>query len=292
MSSPQRFRFGLLPSYVLVAVLSAVGMHAQSSSPVPTSPVLEQLVQRVKASISKAHARQVLIVPLANCLLDEARCLEFDSRIRIELTASIPNVRLLNAEDLIPAFKARGLLSIDVYNSELVDRFASATGAELHLTESLGKTDRGYELRIRLSNSLTRKETDQFFSKEFRPLPVPGDEPVLLKDRDENVWLVVPKNEKLRYPASGNAVCDHCPFPSFTTEMHEYGVPWKGSVELLATITAEGRPVDVRPLTGFSQQGTDYTAKAVQGWLFKPALKPDGTPYAVRKQIEITYETK
>jgi len=81
--------------------------------------------------------------------------------------------------------------------------------------------------------------------------------------------------------------CIYCPNPQFTSE----GVKAKlqGSVILVATITAEGRAVDIRVVQSLGLGLDEEAVKAVRSWRFRPAIGPDNKPAAVAAPIEVTF---
>lgn len=81
--------------------------------------------------------------------------------------------------------------------------------------------------------------------------------------------------------------CLYCPSPSFTDEAVK--AKYQGIVELVATITADGRATDIRVAKGIGLGLDEKAVEAVRNWRFKPALGPIGKPASVRQVIEVTF---
>jgi TonB family protein len=88
----------------------------------------------------------------------------------------------------------------------------------------------------------------------------------------------------------GHPTCLACPPPEPTDEARRKR---EGGVVILElTVTAEGNAEDIKvvksPGYGLDQQAVE----GVRGWRFKPALGPDGTPVAVRINVEVSFHFK
>jgi protein TonB len=79
--------------------------------------------------------------------------------------------------------------------------------------------------------------------------------------------------------------------PSYTEEAKQRGI--EGTVVLDAVVLADGTVGEVRVKQSLdSTYGLDEQAvKALKQWLFKPGTK-DGTPVAVRVDVEMTFTLK
>lgn len=85
----------------------------------------------------------------------------------------------------------------------------------------------------------------------------------------------------------GYPSCIYCPRPSYSDQALR--AKFEGDVRLQATITAEGRAVNIKvvnsPGLGLDKQATD----ALKEWRFKPALEPDGKAVAVDIPVEVAF---
>ncbi len=85
----------------------------------------------------------------------------------------------------------------------------------------------------------------------------------------------------------GYPTCDYCPDPKYSEEARK--AKYQGTVLLEAIITPEGRATNIRVIKGVGLGLDEKAIEAVRGWIFKPALGPNGRPVAVRVPIEVTF---
>jgi TonB family protein len=85
----------------------------------------------------------------------------------------------------------------------------------------------------------------------------------------------------------GSPQCVYCPAPQYSDEAVK--AKYQGVVYLMATITADGRAIDIRVAKGLGLGLDEKAIEAVRSWRFKPALGPDGRPSAVSAPIEVTF---
>jgi protein TonB len=86
----------------------------------------------------------------------------------------------------------------------------------------------------------------------------------------------------------GFAACLYCPRADYSDEAMKVKV--MGVVELMATITPDGRVTDIHVAKGLGFGLDEKAVQAVRSWRLKPALGPDGRPAAVRQLIELTFQ--
>jgi periplasmic protein TonB len=86
----------------------------------------------------------------------------------------------------------------------------------------------------------------------------------------------------------GTPVCTYCPQPQFSDEAVKVKV--QGIVELIATVTADGRVTDIRVAKGLGFGLDEKAVETVRTWHLTPARGPDGRPAAVRTNIEVTFQ--
>ena len=58
---------------------------------------------------------------------------------------------------------------------------------------------------------------------------------------------------------------------------------------LLVTVTEQGKAESIVVLSGFDDGINRRTVEQIKTWTFKPAIGPDGKPFAVRVPVEMTY---
>jgi len=90
------------------------------------------------------------------------------------------------------------------------------------------------------------------------------------------------------YGGYGSPVCVYCPQPQFSDEAVK--VKMQGVVELIATVTADGRVTDVHVAKGLGFGLDEKAVETVRSWRLTPARGPDGKPAAVRTPIEVTFQ--
>jgi periplasmic protein TonB len=82
-------------------------------------------------------------------------------------------------------------------------------------------------------------------------------------------------------------MCVSCPDPKYTEAARRAKI--NGTVVLSVTVGADGVAHDIQivksPGHGLDQQAVN----AVQAWVFKPAMGPDGNPVAVVVSIQVTF---
>jgi TonB family protein len=85
----------------------------------------------------------------------------------------------------------------------------------------------------------------------------------------------------------GYPACVYCPNPQFTDEAVKTKL--QGTVILLATITTEGRAINIRVVQSLGLGLDEEAVKAVRTWRFTPARGPDGRPATVSAPIEVRF---
>ncbi|MGH9830827.1 MAG: energy transducer TonB [Blastocatellia bacterium] len=85
------------------------------------------------------------------------------------------------------------------------------------------------------------------------------------------------------------ASCRRCPRPNYSEQAMAKKI--SDTVLLDAVIGIDGRARDIRVKKSAPLGLTIKAIQAVQSWIFRPAVGPDGKPVAVRLPIEITFRT-
>ena len=86
----------------------------------------------------------------------------------------------------------------------------------------------------------------------------------------------------------GSPVCLYCPNAQFSDEAVKVKV--QGIVELIATVTPDGRVTDIHVAKGLGFGLDEKAVETVRTWHLTPARGPDGKPAAVRTAIEVTFQ--
>ncbi len=83
--------------------------------------------------------------------------------------------------------------------------------------------------------------------------------------------------------------CKYCPSPEYPPEARNSKID-SVSVLLEVTVTEKGKAKDVKVLKDPGRPGFAFRAvDAVKEWKFKPATDKDGTPIAVRTNLEVVF---
>jgi TonB family protein len=85
----------------------------------------------------------------------------------------------------------------------------------------------------------------------------------------------------------GYPQCIYCPQAQYSDEAVK--ARYKGTVTLVAIITADGKATDIQVLKGLGLGLDEKAIEAVRTWRFKAAAGPGGRPSAVRQTIEVTF---
>lgn len=130
-------------------------------------------------------------------------------------------------------------------------------------------------------DNVTFKFVDRSGNGDYKLVSAPVSE-----NKKELGQLNIPKAGTDGY---SHPTCAYCPQPQYTEAALK--AKYQGTVELLAVIDAEGRPVHVQVLKGVDADlGLDQKAvQAVSKWRFRPALGPSGKPATVQQNIEVAF---
>jgi hypothetical protein len=248
-----------------------------------TSPEIERLAMRTAEKVVKARPQQVLVATTQNCLFDTQLCQVLDTSIRAEINKMNPDVRILNAADLIGLLSRYGLLPIDIYSPSALRVVARAAGANILVTENAYWETNGHSLTTLVFHTAQDKYLGDFTALIPR---APGsnrdDEPLFFKDPSTGVALIFGKSQlrplhMFRFPK-----CQNCPQPQ-SRDLAAL------SVILIVTITDQGIPEDIGVIEAPSDAISRQVANIVRQWRFYPALDANGKPFAVREQIFVPW---
>jgi len=246
---------------------------------------MDELAGRTVALVAKGHFRHVLVLTVQGCLLDTSICGSLDQIIRAELQMAIPGIQLLTRTDVMPLLSKHGLLPIDGYTSA-VEPAAADLGAEVMVTESLIGIQGGYEVSVAVTDLTKRWKLDELKTKLKGAAADSSVEPLIFRQPADSPALVV---SKMRNPARKNEFpsCYYCPEPPFTNLARAQRI--QGVVLLVVTVTERGTAQQISVVRGLGGGLTDSAVQTVRGWHFKPAVGPDGKPFATRTPIEVNF---
>ncbi|PYU30903.1 MAG: hypothetical protein DMG28_17095 [Acidobacteria bacterium] len=269
-------------------VLLAAGLAvATPSLPLgaQASPNIEKLAALTAERVAKTHAQHVLTTTLQGCLLNTQVCAVLDAALLTALERVASSAQLVSREQAASLLKKHGFLALDAYNDLALRVVAAEAGAEVLVTEDLRWKPDAYELMTRVFDAAHGKELREFKVSVARSAPDSDDQPVIFKDVESGASLFIPKRKESHpryFPA-----CEKCPAPAYTPEARTRGL--QGMVTMLVTITEQGVADHIVVVKSFDDAITRQAVKTVQGWKFKPAIGPDGKPFAVRLPIEVAF---
>jgi TonB family protein len=158
------------------------------------------------------------------------------------------------------------------------------------VTESLAAIEGGYQVNVTVMDLTKHKNLDEFRANLNQPTLYSG--PLIIREPTDGPALVVPT----RVQDAHNIVkglfpsCEKCPEPQFTNEARAKKIA--GLVLLVVTITDQGTAEHIAVIRGLGSGLTESAIRAVRGWRFRPAVGPDGKPFATRTPIEVNFILK
>jgi TonB family protein len=81
--------------------------------------------------------------------------------------------------------------------------------------------------------------------------------------------------------------CVSCPPPKYSSEAR--AAKLQGTVVLQATITVDGRAINISVVKALGKGLEEKAIEAVKNWKFKPASGPDGKPVPCVVPIEVSF---
>jgi TonB family protein len=252
-----------------------------------TPAEINALASRTAERVAKTHQQHIFVAGLQECRLDAEVCTMFETSVQADLEKMIPGVRFIKRESVINILEGRGFLALDAYMPDVLKAVATSAGADILVTDTLLWQSDGYELTSEVYDAVQAKKLEQFRAKIASPIPDSGGEPLIFKDPESGVSIIVFKGKQSRPPLVEYPACLRCPDPSFTPEARADRI--HGRVLLLATVTEQGLADHIGVLEGLADGLTEQALEAVGNWRFKPAIGKDGKPFATRMPVEVTF---
>jgi TonB family protein len=251
------------------------------------SPEIERLAAQTSEEVAKEGPKRVLLEMQGGCLLDTQLCKTLESNLRVALTKAIPDIEFVDRENVVQELKKKGYLSIDAYDETLVRDLASETGAEIVAIQNLLWQAHSYELTSKIVKVSGNKEIGTFKVKIARSAQGDDDKPILVKDEESGVTLIVTRgnaghSRPLYFPA-----CMKCPAPEFPEMARRKRL--QGVIAFAVTITVQGTAEQISLIKSFDPSLIPNAIQTIRGWRFQPAIGPDGKPFAARVPLEVTY---
>jgi TonB family protein len=250
-------------------------------------PEIETLANRTAERVTKTQRLHIFVGGLQDCQLDTEVCTLFETSLRAHLEKMVPGVHFVKRESVINILEGRGFLAFDAYIPDVLKAVAMSAGADILVTDTLQWQRDGYELISEVYDVVQGKKLEQFRAKIARPVPDSGGEPLVFKDPESGVSVIIFRGKQSRTPTVEYPACDRCPDPSYTPEARAQRI--EGRVQMLATVTEQGLAEHVGIINGLEDGLNEQALEAVGSWHFKPAKGKDGKPFATRVPIEVTF---
>jgi TonB family protein len=271
----------------LLAVTGAVIASACLAAQGQDLSEIQRLAAQISEKVAKEHPKRVLIGVRDGCVLSNQSCESLDSNLHEGLENSIPGIQFVSKEDVAQEVRKDGFLSIDVYDEFLLRGVASDLGAEIAIIENLVGEGRDYQLTGKIVKVSGDKEIGTFKASIPRSASDNNDEPVLIKDAESGVSLIVSRDRSNHSGARYYPACMKCPDPDYPEEARRKGL--HGVMAFLVTISDQGVAEQISLIKTFDAGLTANAVQAIHGWRFKPAIGPDGKPFAARVPVEVTF---
>jgi TonB family protein len=251
------------------------------------SSEIEHFAAQTSEKVAKERPKHVLLEMQGGCLLDTQLCKTLESNLRAALAKAIPDIEFVDRENVVQELKKKGYLSIDAYDETLVRDLASETGAEIIAMQNLLWQAHGYELTSKIVKVSGNKEIGAFKVKIGRSAQGDDDKPILVKDEESGVTLIVTRgnpshSHPLYFPA-----CMKCPDPQYPEIARQKRL--QGVIAFAVTITVQGIAEQISLIKSFDASLIPNAIQTIRGWRFQPAIGPDGKPFAARVPLEVTY---
>ena len=279
-----RSRTIALSAGILCAIASCIFSLPVSGQ---TPAEIEALASRTAERVTKTHQQHVFLAGLQECRLDLEVCAMFETSLHADLEKMIPGVRFIKRESVINILQGRGFLALDAYLPDVLKAVATSAGADILVTDALLWQSDGYDLTSEVYDAVQAKKLEQFRTRVARAIADSGGEPLVFKDPESGVSIIIFRGKPSRTPVVTYPACDKCPDPSYTPEARADRL--HGRVLLLVTVTEQGIADQIGILDGLGDGLTEHALEAVRRWQFKPAIGKDGKPFATRMPIEVNF---
>jgi hypothetical protein len=279
----------------LFALICGALLPLKAQNPDQFADVAAQVTSVVAAS----HQERILLAPLQGCLLDPPACAALDTALRSALNVQIPKVQLAGPEQILPLVRSSKLLAVDAYNGWVLQSLITRTPSKILITEHLAWSADGYDVVCEVMDTGKHKVLGTF--SETISLPAPDTKPVIFKDPDTGVALVVERADQNRGWPTGVGIVflppgteNHSPHPMCVdcpmSGLRPSGAWPKGAKDdllLLYSVTENGTVEDIDVVRATDPELTAGIVKAMAHWQFRPAVGPDGKPFATRRFMDM-----
>ena len=252
-----------------------------------TPAEIEMLATRTAERVAKTHQQHIFVADLQGCQLNTEVCASFEASLRGAVEKMVPGVHFAKRENVINILEGRGFIAIDAYFPDVLKAVATSAGSDILVTDTLEWQSDGNELTSEVFDAVQGKKLEQFRAKVARPVSDSGEEPLVFKDPESGVAMIIPRGKQPRTPLVESPVCDRCLNPPYTPQALADRI--RGRVLLMATITEQGATEHIGVIEGLADGLTDQALEAARSWHFKPAIGKDGKPFATRMPLEVTF---
>jgi len=246
---------------------------------------IEKLAAEIAFDLDKAGVKEVAVAPFDAREMRDHAPYKAVQALREQFEATVANsargITFLRKDDLRPVLRANHLLSIDLDEQKAYRLAALASGAEAVVLGALQGKGKKLKLSVEIEYVHPPRQVAGGSARvEVAQEAGSGSEAGPLQDPDTGVYM--PGKGGVGYPS-----CISCPLPGYSDEGRRN--KWQGTVEILATIQADGRLTDGVVLVAAPYGLTEKAVAAIRNWKFRPATGPDGKPVATRVMIETRF---
>lgn len=194
-------------------------------------------------------------------------------------------MEIISRERFADTLEQEGLQGIDFYVPEVVRRFGRAAGADTVVLGWATEKDRVDEVTVALFD-YSRNPSGTRIGEEHARIPQ-SELPAAPQSAIQDPWsgAYVAGIGGIGYPE-----CAHCPDPKYTEEARRKGFTGALHIQLVGTITPDGRVTDLVFLTGPGAGLNESGMEAVRSWRFRPAKGLDGKPVAARVPVDAVFK--
>jgi len=200
------------------------------------------------------------------------------------LTSPGASYQVLDRSKIAGARKAHALSLSTTHDREIDNWLAQDLGAKVVIMGELSVVDDRLVIQITSYSTKDQKSVAGFKLTS----PMTNDLRTLMSQTVQTALPVADLNMRMA-SAEGYSYpkCLYCPQAEYDQRAVDQRL--EVTVTLEAIIGINGKAQDIKVLKGLPYGLTQKAIEAVGRWTFKPAMKPEGGPVAVRQVIEVTF---
>lgn len=261
-----------------------VRTHPGQQDTQPTiTPEIAQLAARIAEPISKAHAKNILVIDLRG---PELQSHPLGSWLANQLAAALRrDFPMLQIADRSQATtteysnEARESLQTAINGGK---KQARSLGARTVILGSFAGLPRGIGITLTAWES---SETGRRFGEANGLVPLSDEMTAASRGPIPSF-----QGRIARAGVGGitTPTCIRCPQPDYTSRAR--AAKYQGTVLLDVVVNAEGRTEKIVVVKGPGLGLEENAIKAISGWRLQPSRDPDGIPVSARTEVEVTFK--